>query len=137
MKWIVRIGSTLLLVLVLAFGILAILSSRDEFKEMHTSVLIHRKPDVVWPWLYESGKLKSWVSWLVEIRPDGNAPPSPGMQATWVMTDENNGSTRMEIQSVVEQAEPARLLQVRLSTPARSAAQLPTRSSTAGTAAPN
>ena len=61
--------------------------------------------------------MKSWVSWLAEVHPERNDPPCPGAQAVWVMTDQNNGATRMEILSVVEQAEPARRLKMRLSTP--------------------
>jgi uncharacterized protein YndB with AHSA1/START domain len=117
MKWITRIGSGLLVVSLLAFAIIVFLSSRDEFKELHTSVLIHRKPEVIWPWLYEPDKLKSWVSWLSEVRRDGSGPPSPGTRVVWIMMDENNGSTRMEIPFVVEQAESLRRLAVRFGTP--------------------
>jgi len=117
MKWIkIVLGSLLGLIVVCALVLFAMGTTRDA-NRMTNSIVIHQKPEVVWPWLYKTDKVKQWVSWLVEIREDGSGEPYVGGKAVWVMEDRNNNNARMEITGVVTGLEPGRRIQVALSAP--------------------
>ncbi len=115
MKWVLIILGVFVGIIVIAVATLAVLSSRDDANHMRNSVVIHEKPEAIWPWLYEPDKLKTWVSWLVEVRRESNGEPAQGTRSVWVMEDRNNNNARMEIASEVERVESQRLLAVNLS----------------------
>ncbi len=97
--------------------VLFLLGLREESKHVRASVVVSRSPDEVWTWLEEPEKLKSWVSWLIEVRPLTEGPRAVGSRALWVMEDANNGGRKMEITSEVTGYEPGRRLAVKLSVP--------------------
>ena len=113
MKWI-KIGILSVLgIILLATAALAIAGSGSDANRLQCSVVIRQKPAAIWPWLYESEKVKQWVTWVVEVRNQG--APVPGSKMVWVMEDRNNGNTRMEIDAVAQAVEPQRKLTVALS----------------------
>src|SRR5262245_10099321 len=112
MKWVkISLGSILGLIL-LACGGLAIAGMGRDSNRIYTSVVIHAKPEAVWPWLAKPDKVKQWVSWLVEIRQDTQGEPAPGQRSVWVREDRNNGNQRMPMIGTVESVEPHRRLAV-------------------------
>jgi uncharacterized protein YndB with AHSA1/START domain len=116
MKWILIVLGSLFGLLILGAGVLFAMGASADANRTTTSIVIHQKPEVVWPWLYKSDQVKQWVSWLTEIRDEGKEP-AVGNKSTWVMQDRNNNDARMEIVVVVKSVEPARRLQVDLSVP--------------------
>ena len=117
MKWIKIALGVLAVLIVVPVLALAIAGAGPNSNRIATSVVIHRKPAAVWPWLYQPDKVKSWVSWLVEVRANGAGEPDAGQSAVWVMEDRNNGNMRMEITSTVEAVETNRRIAVRMSAP--------------------
>ncbi len=118
MKWIKIAGSVAAALIVLPIVALAIAGAGQDSNRMVNTIVIHRKPEAIWPWLYKPDKVKQWVSWLVEIREKGDGEPTVGGSAVWVMEDRNNGNARMEMTGTVEAVEPNRRLAVRIAAPA-------------------
>jgi len=88
MRWVVRIGGTLLALMAVAFLGLWIASHRRDAGRMRASVEIARAPEEIWPWITEPAHLKRWVGWLAEVRPDSTSPREGiGHRETWVMND--------------------------------------------------
>ena len=88
MKWVIRIGGTVVVVLLIALASLWLASNRRDAGRMRGSVEIARAPEDIWPWLSEPGKLTQWVGWLAEVRADSTAAAEGiGHRATWVMDD--------------------------------------------------
>ena len=117
MKWILIVVGGLVGLLVLCLIVLLAMGAGADSNRMVSSVVIHRKPEVVWPWLYKPDKVKQWVSWLVEIREEGEGEPVVGGKAVWVMEDRNNNNERMEITGTVTAVEPYRRMAVHLTAP--------------------
>jgi uncharacterized protein YndB with AHSA1/START domain len=117
MKW-VKIA-LLVLAALIALPVLgiAIANAGADSNRITASLVIHQKPEVVWPWLFKQDKVKQWVTWLVEIREKGEGEPAVGQSSVWVMEDRNNGNARMEITGTVEAVEPNRRIAVRLTAP--------------------
>ena len=115
MKWIKIILGSVVGLILLATAALAVAGMGADANRSVTSIVIRQKPAVIWPWLYKADKVKQWVSWLVEIREDGEGEPMPGGKATWVMEDRNNNNMRMEIVGVVDSVEPYRKLAISMS----------------------
>ena len=106
MKWIVRIVGTLLALGVVCVLGLFIASNRRDAGRMRGSVDIERSPDEVWAWLTEPEKLKQWVGWLVEIRPDTTKPHQGiGARDTWIL-DDPRMKQKMEMPNTVTLWEP-------------------------------
>jgi uncharacterized protein YndB with AHSA1/START domain len=101
-------------VIVLPVVGLGIANVGPDSDRIAVSVVLHQKPEVIWPWLFKPDKVKQWVTWLVEIREQGEGEPAVGQSAVWVMEDRNNGNARMEITGTVEAVEPYRRLAVQL-----------------------
>jgi uncharacterized membrane protein len=78
-------------IVALAAAILLGLGMRPGAGTIKASIEIGRSPDQVWPWLHDPDKLKTWVSWLLEVRQQTET------RQIWVMEDRNNGNARMEI----------------------------------------
>jgi uncharacterized protein YndB with AHSA1/START domain len=114
MKWVKAGLGVLAVLIVLPIVALAIAGAGADSNRIATSIVIHRKPEVVWPWIYKSDKVKQWVTWLVEIRENGEGEPAVGQSAVWVMEDRNNGNARMEITGTVEAVEPNRRIAVKM-----------------------
>jgi uncharacterized protein YndB with AHSA1/START domain len=115
MKWLGwGVAGLLGLVLVMAC-VLWVLGRRDEAGRIQASIDIGRSPAEVWAWITEPKKEKAWVSWLVEVKGDGQT--KAGSRQVWVMEDRNNNNQRMEIESVATAVEPGHRLDVRLSAP--------------------
>jgi len=74
MKWALRIGGTIVAVLVVAAAGLWIASNRRDAGRMRASVEIERAPEEIWPWITEPEQLTQWVGWLAEVRPDTTTP---------------------------------------------------------------
>ena len=123
-------------VIVLIAAALAIAGLGADANRLTSSLVIRQKPAAIWPWLYQSDKVKQWVSWLAEVRDDGKAEPVPGGKSVWVMQDRNNNNAPMEITAVVDSVEPPRKLAVSLSAPRPSTEPASTRSP-AGPMAPH
>jgi uncharacterized protein YndB with AHSA1/START domain len=115
MKWILIVVGSLLGLLLLGAVALFAMGAGADANRMTSSIVIHQKPETVWPWLYEPDKVKQWVSWLVEAH--GSGTPAVGGKDIWIMEDRNNNNARMEITRVIRAVEPARRLQVWLSAP--------------------
>jgi uncharacterized protein YndB with AHSA1/START domain len=86
-----------------------------DANRMTSSIVIHQKPEAVWPWLYKPDKVKQWVTWLVDIREEGSGEPVVGGKAVWIMEDRNNGNARMEITGIVKAVDPGRHIEIALS----------------------
>ncbi|MGJ5815097.1 SRPBCC family protein [Paludibaculum fermentans] len=110
MKWVLYIGGGLLGVLLLAVVILMGLGLRSDAGRMQASVVVRRSPVDVWPWLTESGKLKAWVGWLIEVREESPGAHGIGSRSVWVMEDRNNNNQKLEIVNEVCEWVPARRL---------------------------
>jgi uncharacterized protein YndB with AHSA1/START domain len=117
MKWILIVLGSLFGLLILGAAVLLAMGTRADSNRITTSLVIHQKPEAIWPWLYESEKVKQWVTWLVEIHEEGHGEPTPGGKAVWVMEDRNNGNHRVEITGVVQSVERARRLQITMTAP--------------------
>jgi uncharacterized protein YndB with AHSA1/START domain len=113
MKWIKLSIVSILGIILLATAALAIAGMGTNANRMRCSLVIRQKPAAIWPWLYEPDKVKQWVTWIVEVRSEGE--PVPGGKMVWVMEDRNNGNARMEIQAIVQAVEPGHKLAVELS----------------------
>lgn len=88
LKWIVRIVSTVCVLLVVFVLGLWIASNRRDAGRMRGSIEIERSPDEVFAWMNEPGKLTQWVGWLTEVRPDSTTPREGiGHRETWIMDD--------------------------------------------------
>ena len=110
MKWIVRIAAVLIGILVLGTAVLLAMGQRSSAGQSHASVEIQAAPEQVWPWLEDTGRLKQWVSWLVEVRDQPGSTPGVGTRRVWVMRDENNGGQLMELPfTYTEYAPPSRM----------------------------
>lgn len=68
-------------------------------------------PEVVFRFLTEPAKLKTWIGGLVESRPVGDATLSVGARALEIVEE---GGRRMEMPSVVTAVEPAKRLVVEI-----------------------
>ena len=106
--------AAIIVVPVVALWIAGLLPDADH---MVTSVVLRQKPEAIWPWLYQSDKVKQWVSWLVDIREAGTGDIAVGQSAIWVMEDRNNGNERVEFTGTVEAVEPNKRIAIRLSAP--------------------
>ncbi len=116
MKWILRILAILAGLLLVGVLVLFGMGMRTDADRMQVTVIIHRSPDQVWPWLYEPDKLKTWVTWLKDVRRDAG-PLTAGEHDIWTMEDKNNGGMLMNIFATAEAVEPNRSLTLKLSTP--------------------
>ena len=110
MKWVWRILAILVALPLAGAVVLLAMGQRSGAGHSHASVEIHAAPERIWPWLEESGRLKQWVSWLVEVRETPGSTQGAGSRRVWVMRDQNNGGALMEIPfTFTEYAPPARL----------------------------
>jgi uncharacterized protein YndB with AHSA1/START domain len=118
MKWILWIGGGLVGVMALACVILLVLGHRANAGRTSASADINASPAQVWQWLDEPGKLKQWISWVVEVRtPNGSAVSGVGAKRVIVMKDENNGGMPIEVEGVYTRYQPPTEMALAMSTP--------------------
>ena len=118
MKWILRIAGGLLAVIVLAVVVLLALGHRSSAGRTVATIEIAAPPQQVWQWLEEPGKLKQWISWVVEVKtPQGSPASGAGAKRTIVMRDPNEGGALMSIDGVCTKYDPPVYQALSLSTP--------------------
>jgi uncharacterized protein YndB with AHSA1/START domain len=118
MRWILWIGGGLIGVIALACVVLLVLGHRANAGRTSVSADINASPAQVWKWLEEPGKLKQWISWVVEVRtPNGPAASGVGAKRVIVMKDENNGGMTMEVEGVYTKYQPPAEMDLAMSTP--------------------
>ena len=118
MKWLLYVvGGVVALVILAVIVLLAMGGARGESR-LAATVDIARPAHVVFSWISQPERLKSWVGWMVDIQSLTPHHASVGAKHVWVMEDRNNGNQRMEIQSTVTRVAPDRLLATNLSAPA-------------------
>jgi len=115
MKWVWRIGGGFLALLLVCVVAIYLMGRRSGAGHVHASIEINATPEQIWPWLNEPGKLKQWVSWLVEVRDGEGQSAGVGAKRVWVMKDENNGGMLMEIDGTTTEYAPPRRLSLQLS----------------------
>ncbi len=117
MRWV----KYLLLSIVAAIGlgviVLLFLGGARGQSRLVASIDIAQPVGRVFAWVSEPEKIKSWVSWMVDVRDLTPGRTGPGARQVWVMEDRNNGNQRMDIESEVVRYEPGRLLESRLNSP--------------------
>jgi len=115
MKWVAYLFGGVVGLIGLAVIVLLIMGGGRGESRLAASVEIARPPSVVFTWITEPERVKSWVGWLVEIQSltPGNA--GVGAREVWVMEDRNNNNQRMNVNTEVTRLEPNRLLETRLS----------------------
>ncbi len=111
MKWLKRIAIVLAVLLVVPTAVLLVMGRRANAGISQVSVEIHASPDQLWTWLDDAGRLKQWVSWLVDVKyPDPQKATGVGASRILVMRDENNGGMLMQIVGkCTEYAPPSRM----------------------------
>ncbi len=117
MKWVLYLFASLVGLVGLAVIVLLIMGGGRGEARLIASVDIARPADVVFTWITEPERVKSWVGWLVEIRSMTPHTAGVGARQVWVMEDRNNNNQRMNINSEVTRLDPDRLLETRLDAP--------------------
>ena len=117
MKWIFRIVGTLFVLLVVCVLGLWIASHRRDAGRMRGSIDIERPPEEVFAWISEPDKVRQWVGWLVEVRPDSTTPRDGiGHKETWVM-DDPRMKQRLSVQGTFTLWEPPQEMGVHVELP--------------------
>lgn len=114
MKWLRYALSAIGGLLVLAVIVLLVMGGGRGESRHEASVEIAKPAPAVFTWITRPEKVKSWVSWLVDIReltPDRNGV---GARQVWTMEDRNNGNQRMDIESEIMRFEQDRVLETRV-----------------------
>lgn len=114
MKWVIRIVGGIAGLLLLCVVVLLARGHRANANRVHASVEVNTTPDRVWPWIDDGDKMKQWVSWTVEVRPDGPQQTGVGARRISVMRDENNGGQLMSILGTITEYTPPSRLRYRL-----------------------
>ena len=117
MKWILYVLAGLLALILLAVVILlAVGGGRGEGRFVKT-IEIAQPANVVFQWITEPPRLKSWIGWLVDIRMLTPDIGRVGSRHVFVMEDRNNSNQRMDIDVETTRVERDRLLEVRMNVP--------------------
>jgi uncharacterized membrane protein len=118
-KWLryLLAGVAGVVLLVLIF-LVAVGGGRGEARHVR-SVQIARPVNVVFSWMTEPARMRSWLGSIVEIRPLTPPPMAAGSRQIWVMEDRDNGNQRMEMEIAVTRFEPNQLFEAQLSVPGR------------------
>lgn len=117
MKWLLIVLGVLVGLIALGVVILLILGQRKGGRHMEADIEINRPPAEVWTWITEPDKIKSWVSWTVEVRSVSGDPGAVGSRSIMKMDDKNNKGSRVDIATVVSAANPPHRLDLDLSVP--------------------
>ena len=114
MRWILYLLAGVVGLVVLAVIVLLVIGGARGDAQFVRSVEIARPAAVVFRWISEPERLKSWVGWLVEIQTLTPAPATVGARSVWVMEDRNNNNQRMDIHTEVTRVESDRLLETKI-----------------------
>jgi uncharacterized membrane protein len=106
MKWVLYALAGVGGLLVICVVVLLALGGYRGESRLVASIDIAKPPGTVFPFITQPEKLKSWVSWLVEVK-----EVAPARQV-WVMEDRNNNNQLMNIETDIVRADPGRLLEV-------------------------
>src|SRR5215471_16123232 len=115
-KWTKVVLLALGALIVLPLVALAIAGALPDADHMVASTVVKRKPEEIWPWLYQKQHVMQWVSWLVEIR-ETEGEPHVGKSGVWVMEDQNNNNARVEFTGTVTALELHRRIDIDLVAP--------------------
>jgi uncharacterized membrane protein len=99
MKWLLYLVAGVLGLLVIS--VIALLALSRGESRLSAAVDIATPAPVVFAHVREPEHVKSWLSWLVEIRQLTPGVHGVGAREIWVMEDRNNGNQRMEIHAEV------------------------------------
>ena len=66
-------------------------------RETDTAIEIGRPASVVWPYLEQPERLRTWVGWIVEVEDQTPGQKGLGSKQLWVMEDHANGNQRMRM----------------------------------------
>lgn len=115
MKWVLyALAAVVGVVLLAVIGLLIVGGGRGE-STLATTVEIDRPAPVVFDWITEPPRVKSWLGWLVEIQPQTPGVEGVGAREVWVMEDRNNNNQLMNIQVATTRYDRDRLLAVDVS----------------------
>jgi uncharacterized protein YndB with AHSA1/START domain len=117
MKWVLYLLGAVGGLVVLCLIVLLVMGGGRGESRLAASVEIARPAGVVFTWITEPERLKSWVGWLVEIKSMTPHTARVGAREVWVMEDRNNNNQRMDITSEITRLDPDRLLEARLHAP--------------------
>lgn len=96
---------------------LLVMGSRPGADHSAVSVDIAKPPQVVWTYVDEPDKLKSWIGWLVEVRDQTPGHHGVGSRRVLIMEDRNNGNTRMSVDGEVVAYDQGKKETERISSP--------------------
>ena len=117
MKWLLYMLAGLGGLVVIAVVVLLALGGGRGLGEYMTSIEIARPAPVVFSWITEPPRVKSWVGWLIDIKSLTPEKTGVGVREIWVMEDRNNDNQRMEILQETTRHQPNRLLETRVNVP--------------------
>lgn len=112
MKWLLYALAGVGGLLVICVIVLLFLGGYRGESRLVASIDIARPPGTVFPFITQPEKLKSWVSWLVEVKEVAPAGTGSHAKQVWVMEDRNNNNQLMNIETEIVQSDPGRLLEV-------------------------
>ena len=117
MKWVLYLFAGLGGLVIIAVVVLLAMGSRRDAGRYETSIEIGRPAPVVFAWVTEPQRVKSWVGWVIEIRPLTPQLSGAGSRELWVMEDRNNNNQRMDIEADIVRHDADRLRVARLTVP--------------------
>ena len=117
MRWIGYLLAGIGAIVVIAVVVLLALGGGRGESRLVRTIEIDKPADVVFAWITEPVRLKSWVGWLIDIHRETPDPVRVGSREVWVMEDRNNNNQRMEIHAEYTRVEPSRLVEARLQVP--------------------
>ena len=117
MKWVLYVALGLLAIVGLAVVALLVIGGGRGIGRFETSVDVARPAPVVFAWVTEPTRLKSWVGWLVDVRSLTPQTSGVGARNVWVMEDRNNNNQRMDLHTEVVRHEPDRLIETTVDVP--------------------
>lgn len=117
MKWLLYAGGTLLALVGLAVVALLAIGGGRGIGQYETSVDVAKPAPVVFAWVTEPPRLKSWVGWLLDVQNLTPQTGGVGARSIWVMEDRNNNNQRMDLHTEVVRHEPDRLIETTVNVP--------------------
>jgi uncharacterized protein YndB with AHSA1/START domain len=114
MKWLLYLLAGGIGLLLLAVVILLAIGMRPGAGRFETSIEIARPAPVVFSWITEPDRVKSWIGWMIEIRSLTPGQTGVGTREVWVMEDRNNNNQRMDIEVETTRVDPNRALEASL-----------------------
>ena len=117
MKWLLYLLGGGVALILIAVVVLLALGTRENARRFESTIEIARPAPVVFAWITEPDRLKSWIGWVLEIRSLTPGQNAVGAREVWVMEDRNNNNQRMDIEVVTTRIDPNRVLEADLTVP--------------------